>query len=308
MKFKKIGLSIAVISALVLGFTGCGSSSTETPAATTETGTFVDAPVQGLKYTTATQSGYTNDKGEFKYVAGETVEFKLGNLSLGAKIGSALMTPYTLGDSNTTNPSAKTINIAMLLQSFDGDRSNGNILDLSKLKDYNFTGVNLSATTDDMTIKLNDILTTGNFANDFADGNTTSINATTVNSALKTYVLDSSFKLDKKFTQAYLNGKTFYIPTSWAEKGDQGEKTIVKITFTDNKISFYGYDNDPEDTNKDYNIVNGTINIPYVEGVITATSVDKEGIFISSFGTYGKATKMFFDKTKAEAKLTELQN
>ena len=196
MKLKNIGLSLAVISALGLGITGCGSSSSDTPGATTETGIFVDAPVQGLKYITATQSGYTNGKGEFKYVAGETIEFKLGNLSLGNKVGSTLMTPYTLGDSNTTSPSTKTTNIAMLLQTLDANRSNGNILDLSKLKDFIFSNIDLTSSVNDMenTIIPNivsAVTSHANFGANFLDINTTVVSATSANSNMKISVLES---------------------------------------------------------------------------------------------------------------------
>ena len=73
-----------------LMFVGCGGgsssgSSSSTPTApTTLTGTFIDAQVKGLHYKTATQEGDTNEAGEFKYLAGVTIEFKLGNLSLGS--------------------------------------------------------------------------------------------------------------------------------------------------------------------------------------------------------------------------------
>lgn len=312
MKSKNIGFSLAIITALGFGFTGCSSSSgNSSSGTTTQTGTFLDAPVQGLKYITATQSGYTNDKGEFKYVAGETVEFKLGNISLGSKIGSALMTPYTLGDSNTTNPSAKTTNIAMLLQSLDGNRSNSNILDLSKLKDYSFNDVNLSATTNDITTKLNNILITGNFVNDFADGNTTVINATIANSALKTFVKNNSIKFDKKFTVGYLNGKTFYIPTSWYQN-QKGTYSIVKMVFTDSTLVMTGYDNDPADlTPKPYIITsNGQIsfNANGTQALLTISSVDNNNISITAFGNYGEPTTMYKNQSEAQAKLVKLQN
>ena len=84
IKIKKLGLSLAVVSAISLGFTGCGGNSSNSSSSDdTQTGAFVDAPVYGLHYTTATQNGYTNEKGEFKYKDGETCTFTLGNLSLG---------------------------------------------------------------------------------------------------------------------------------------------------------------------------------------------------------------------------------
>jgi len=242
MKLKNMGLSLAVTSALSLGFTGCGSSSSDVPATTTqttETGTFVDAPVQGLKYTTATQSGYTDENGSFKYVAGETVEFKLGNLSLGTKAGSTLMTPYTLGDSNTTNPSAKTTNIAMLLQSLDANRSNGNILDLSKLKDFNFTDINLTSTANDMenTVipnMVSAITSHANFGASFLDSNTTAVNGTNANKTMKTY-----FESEIKFTSSNLDEKQLYM----IHQEQDGSTKYYELKFTDTQRITKEYDN-----------------------------------------------------------------
>ena len=66
MKLKN-SIKIITLSAIASAlFVGCGGSSDSTPvAATVETGTFVDAPVQGLKYVTASQNGNTNANGEF---------------------------------------------------------------------------------------------------------------------------------------------------------------------------------------------------------------------------------------------------
>ena len=187
-KIKTSGLSLIVVSTLSITSIGCGSSTSTVPSSEIETGTFIDAPVQGLSYSTTTQDGYTNANGEFKYIPGETIEFKLGNLSLGTAVGKSLITPYTLGDSNSTNPSAKTTNIAILLQSLDRNRNTAEVIDVSKLKEYNFTVLDFNVSTNDMRIKLNDLLATGNFASEYADGNITSISPTDANSAMENFV------------------------------------------------------------------------------------------------------------------------
>ena len=132
-----------------LMFVGCGggsSSGSSSSTPTVSTGTFIDAQVKGLHYKTATQEGDTNDAGEFKYLAGETIEFKLGNLSLGSVNADGLITPYTLaGDTNILNPSDKAVNIALLLQNFDADRTD-TMLDVLKLKDMDLSTFSLSDT------------------------------------------------------------------------------------------------------------------------------------------------------------------
>ena len=93
-KIKYLGLSL--IAATALGFSGCGSSgSSGSSSDTTQTGTFVDAPVQGLNYSTATQSGVTDSSGHFKYKSGETVTFKIGNLTLGSLNAKKTITPLS---------------------------------------------------------------------------------------------------------------------------------------------------------------------------------------------------------------------
>lgn len=63
-------LLLGILSAGLL-FTGCGggggsSGSGTTIDTTTQTGTFIDAPVEGLAYSTPTLSGFTNSNGEFE--------------------------------------------------------------------------------------------------------------------------------------------------------------------------------------------------------------------------------------------------
>lgn len=161
------GLGLALV--LSMGLSGCGGggggSSTTTPTTNNSnnssalTGTFADAPVQGLYYKTTTQSGFTDADGHFKYLAGEKVEFKLGNLILGKGVAGVLVTPYTISENNDT-----ATNIALLLQNFDGNRSNSKVLDVSKLKDANFTDVNLSVSTDDMETKINNLFNNPRFS------------------------------------------------------------------------------------------------------------------------------------------------
>ena len=61
------------------------------------TGFFTDSAVEGLTYTTDTQSGVTNLNGAFTYQAGETVVFSIGDFVLGESATAAPeMTPLDL--------------------------------------------------------------------------------------------------------------------------------------------------------------------------------------------------------------------
>jgi len=153
-------LSVAAATLLSIGIVGCGggggSNSSTTPSTTaTKIGQFIDAPVEGLHYQTATQDGYTDAQGHFKYKDGESVEFQLGTLSLGNSEAKDVLTPYDITDDNNT-----AINIALVLQNFDANQSNKDTIDLSNLRNYNFSenDINLSASHNDLKNELANLI------------------------------------------------------------------------------------------------------------------------------------------------------
>jgi len=94
-------LSTALVLSLELVGCGGGGGNSSGTTIPTKIGVFADAPVEGLSYKTATQSGFTDTQGRFKYKDGETVEFKLGKLSLGKGKARAFVTSYTISDTTT---------------------------------------------------------------------------------------------------------------------------------------------------------------------------------------------------------------
>ena len=99
----------------------CDSQSSITPVmvAAVESGQFIDAPVQGLRYESGSLSGTTGKLGEFEYETGNTVRFFIGDITLGEAVkGKSVITPLDLVPNGTIDiPSV--INIARLLQSLD---------------------------------------------------------------------------------------------------------------------------------------------------------------------------------------------
>jgi len=91
------------------------------------------------------------------------------------------------------------------------ESSDSAVLDVSKLKDHDFSDVNLSDTTADMDTKIDTLRTTLNTAGLVDSTAHTLINATTASTAMKTYVADATLKSNAKFTAEYLSGKTFYV-------------------------------------------------------------------------------------------------
>lgn len=106
-------LSLLLTASLL---TACGGS-----YSSIKQGVFVDAPVEGLSYeTTSGLKGTTNAAGTFKYLAGDSVTFSLGNVKFPSVVAGDLVSPLDLvGASSANHPGA--LAIARLLQSVDSD-------------------------------------------------------------------------------------------------------------------------------------------------------------------------------------------
>ncbi len=124
--------------ALAVGLTACGgeggggviisgdaaSSAPRVMPTGAATGVLMDSPVSGVTYSASSgKKGVTDDEGRFDFNYGDTVEFKLGGLTLGKVQGMPVVTPLDLAEGNDE----KLINLLVLLQSLDddGDASNG---------------------------------------------------------------------------------------------------------------------------------------------------------------------------------------
>lgn len=119
-------LSIIVTACLLVA---CGGGSSKT-----QQGVFVDAPVEGLTYTSSSGiTGTTDAAGRFTYVPGDTITFKLGNLTLPTVTASSTITPVDLvGASAPDSPGA--VAIARLLQSVDTDGNPENGITINRAK------------------------------------------------------------------------------------------------------------------------------------------------------------------------------
>lgn len=178
---------IIITLSLTILLTGCGcdaetGSGCDAPPAggapaptTVLTGRFIDSPVEGLQYSTPTQSGVTNANGEFKYLSGETVNFKVGNILVGQAIGASEITPFSL--SGMTKPTSQkdmehlinviangglspfsaAINRATFLQSLDTDSNpdNGITLPAGLQTALTQTHLNFSQSFTDFRFDLN---------------------------------------------------------------------------------------------------------------------------------------------------------
>jgi len=97
----------------------CGGSSSENsspePEVTTKVGYFIDSPVIGIDYETASLSGKTDEMGRFKYENGETVIFSVGDIALPATTADEVVHVSDIFNSNINDQ--QVINLARLLLS-----------------------------------------------------------------------------------------------------------------------------------------------------------------------------------------------
>lgn len=141
MELRKKSIYLAVVSALILSACGGGSNDTTAPGSTTLTGILSDSYVKGVTYVTSSgASGVTNTNGEFPYSAGETVTFKIGQVTL----GSAVMSSPTLSDMSgnklvrpkdiagvTDEVDQKALAVAQVIQTVAGASTTATNIDVS---------------------------------------------------------------------------------------------------------------------------------------------------------------------------------
>ena len=125
LPMKKLAIAgIAVLFAFLLS--ACGGGGGGSTAVSALRGQFIDSPVSGLTYVTATQTGVTSSDGSFDYAKGEMVTFSFGAIVFPKVKASLIVTPVNMAPGNNVDAD-EAQNIAYLLQALDedGDPSNG---------------------------------------------------------------------------------------------------------------------------------------------------------------------------------------
>jgi cytochrome c553 len=117
----------ALTAALALA--GCGGGDDGGDVGTSQVGTFIDAPVSGMEYETASGSGLTDADGHFTYRQGELVTFRVGKLVIGSTVPDAtrIVTPKSLVEEAVSMGDPQVTLILQTLQSLDanGDPDDG---------------------------------------------------------------------------------------------------------------------------------------------------------------------------------------
>lgn len=122
----------SLLAGAIATLAACGGDSDSTPAApATQTGVLTDSPIGGVSYTTSPSGkrGVTDADGHYDFVAGDTVTFRVGSVTLGTVTATGTITPLELADDGdeTTDDSNVVKNLLVFFQSLDvdGDASNG---------------------------------------------------------------------------------------------------------------------------------------------------------------------------------------
>ncbi|MEO5330725.1 MAG: beta-lactamase family protein [Magnetococcus sp. YQC-5] len=92
------------------------------------TGIFSDAPVDGLTYvsTPSNYSGTTSTGGQFQYLPGDTVTFKVYGMGIGTGTAAPFMTPMDMTPDPLEANNNKVIKTLQLLQTLDTDKNPAN--------------------------------------------------------------------------------------------------------------------------------------------------------------------------------------
>lgn len=161
MHVKNIALVISILLLASCGGSGGGDNTTapaapdpdpppETPSSST--GVFIDSIVTGIRYQTQSFSGFTNSRGEYNYLPGETVTFSIGGIVFGSSAAGPVVTPLSLV-SGATDPSDPVVtNIVRLLLTLDDDGDADNGISIPAATATAATGISVDFTVPDLAV------------------------------------------------------------------------------------------------------------------------------------------------------------
>ena len=117
-RFRFDWLVFMMLGLVAIAAMGCSSSDSDSSSAVLK-GKFLDSTVEGIEYSTDSQSGVTDPDGTFNYEEGETVTFSIGGITVGQVQGQSIITPVDLSQGVENN--SKAVNISRFLLTLDDD-------------------------------------------------------------------------------------------------------------------------------------------------------------------------------------------
>ena len=126
-------------------------------AGSTATGVFRDANVQGVAYESGALSGVTGADGKFQYIAGQSVTFRVGGVTLGSFTGQPFITPLHLPTSTASSIVDQIENRLRFLQmlDLDGNPENGiEISESTRTRAANWSAIDFTTAAGDLPAAL----------------------------------------------------------------------------------------------------------------------------------------------------------
>ena len=121
MDLRKVAIAILLLFVVAAcGGDDGGSSGPGSPGGSAQ-GTFLDAVVAGLGYTSGTTSSVTDSLGRFTFVRGSGVTFRIGDIAFGQGSAKFIMTPVDLVPGALDESHAHVVNRARFLLTLDDD-------------------------------------------------------------------------------------------------------------------------------------------------------------------------------------------
>ena len=165
---------VAIAASVLISCSG-GGSSVSTPAV--KTGILVDAPVQGVAFVTDSGlTGTTDAAGTFSYREGETVAFRIGQLTLGSARGGPVISPLNLVPGAGTAGDPGVVRLLQALQTLDEDSDPSNGITISSATAGAFTAARHFSTVTNVQTEVIDVAFTGGGARTLVDYNTALLN------------------------------------------------------------------------------------------------------------------------------------
>lgn len=147
------GRSLSLVSLLTLAACSGGGGASVSSGPTTQTGVFVDSPVQGLAWATGGVSGETSPSGQFSFESGAEVQFYVGDILVGSATGATVLTPIDFVAGATDETDDTVTNICRFLQTLDADQdpSNGILITSQAQTAAEGLSINFAQSPDDFT-------------------------------------------------------------------------------------------------------------------------------------------------------------
>ncbi|NRB36958.1 MAG: hypothetical protein HRU20_00660 [Pseudomonadales bacterium] len=162
MKIKTTGmiaLSLFSLNACIkdVPVSGGDEQNQNTTPANALQGKLLDSYVSNIVYETETLNGKTKADGTYYYLEGETVTFKIGDITLPSSSARGLTTPFTISAS-TDLSDIRVINITRLLQTLDADADPDNGIHISDEVHTAADGMSVNFAATDFTTEVQALL------------------------------------------------------------------------------------------------------------------------------------------------------